>query len=68
MIVMDLTACPECGHPAEIEWRTVLESTDGPIEHARVSCVRRHWFLLPVERLSAKSNAIRSVTEPLRSE
>jgi len=33
---MDMTSCPECGEPAEIVDRHVLESTDGPIEHARV--------------------------------
>ena len=48
---MDTTTCPECGAPAEIEWRAVLESTDGPVEHARVTCLRRHWFLLPVASL-----------------
>jgi hypothetical protein len=48
---MDTTLCPECGALAEIEWRAVLESTDGPVEHARISCARRHWFLLPVARL-----------------
>jgi hypothetical protein len=44
---MDLTVCPECAQVAEIEWRTVMESTDGPVEHAKVLCVQRHWFLLP---------------------
>ena len=48
---MDLTDCPECAAPAEIEWRAVLESTDGPIEHAKVLCVNQHWFLLPVASL-----------------
>jgi hypothetical protein len=48
---MDTTTCPACGAPAEVEWRAVLESTDGPVEHARIMCVRRHWFLLPVSRL-----------------
>ncbi len=48
---MDTTTCPECGAPAEVEWRAVLESTDGPVEHARVGCVQRHWFLLPVAAL-----------------
>jgi len=48
---MDLTVCPECAEPAEIEWRAVLESTDGPVEHAKVCCVSRHWFLLPTARL-----------------
>jgi hypothetical protein len=48
---MDLTTCPGCGELAEVQWRAVLESTDGPVEHARVQCVRRHWFLLPVASL-----------------
>jgi hypothetical protein len=50
---MDLTLCPTCGAPAEILWRDVLESTDGPVEHAKIACVQRHWFLLPVAHLGA---------------
>jgi hypothetical protein len=50
---MDLTTCPECGNAAEILWRDVLESSDGPIEHAKVVCVDRHWFLMPVASLAA---------------
>ena len=49
---LQLTGCPQCGATAEIEYRAVLESTDGPIEHARVTCVARHWFLLPVAYLA----------------
>ena len=49
---MDLTVCPECAEPAEIRWRAVMESTDGPIEHAKILCSRRHWFLLPVAALA----------------
>ncbi len=45
---MDMTNCPECGQLAEVEWRDVMESTDGPVEHAKFRCVQRHWFLLPV--------------------
>ncbi len=48
---MDLTVCPECDELAEVQWRAVMESTDGPVEHAKVMCVRRHWFLLPVSHL-----------------
>jgi hypothetical protein len=48
---MDTTLCPECGALAEVQLRAVVESTDGPVEHAKVVCVRRHWFLLPVARL-----------------
>lgn len=43
--------CPECDGPAEIRQRFVLESTDGPIEHATVGCVRRRWFTLPIAYL-----------------
>jgi hypothetical protein len=49
---MDLTTCPDCGALAEVLDRFVLESTDGPIDHARVRCVRGHWFLLPIEVLA----------------
>lgn len=42
-----LLACPECSAPAEIEWSDWLPSTDGPIEHVKIRCVQRHWFLLP---------------------
>lgn len=49
---MNLTICPECAELAEVQWRAVLESTDGPIEHAKILCVRRHWFLLPVAALA----------------
>lgn len=42
-----LTGCPECGAPAEITRRDVLESTDGPVEHVGVRCIRKHIFLMP---------------------
>jgi hypothetical protein len=48
---MDMTVCPECGELAEVQWRTVLESTDGPVEHSKVLCMNRHWFLLPTASL-----------------
>ena len=52
---MDLTICPECGALAEIQWRAVMESTDGPIEHAKTLCVNRHWYLLPAAALSSQA-------------
>ena len=48
---MDLTNCPECGNAAEIVWREVFESTDGPVEHVKLRCVALHWFVLPVSHL-----------------
>jgi hypothetical protein len=49
---MDMTTCPECGAPAEVTDRTALESTDGPMEHVKILCVRRHWFLMPTAMLA----------------
>lgn len=46
-----MTHCPACGLVAEVVWREVIESTDGPVEHAKVRCADRHWFLLPVASL-----------------
>lgn len=50
---MDLTTCPQCLAPAEVQRRTVLGSTSGPLEHVKLMCVRRHWFLMPVFLLEA---------------
>lgn len=50
--MIDTTMCPECGQLAQVQWRAVIESTEGPIEHAKIHCVQRHWFLLPVARLA----------------
>lgn len=62
----DITTCPECFSDAYVERRAVLESTDGPIEHAKVHCVRGHWFFLPVEMLArlrpARSHRIQPFT------
>ena len=38
---MDLTTCPDCGSIAEVLDRFVLESTAGPVEHARTRCINR---------------------------
>jgi hypothetical protein len=49
---MDTTSCPDCGAPAEVLDRFVLESTDGPIDHAWVRCVHGHWFVLSLDLLA----------------
>ena len=56
---MDLTLCPQCGALAEVLWREVMESTDGAVEHAKISCVQRHWFLLQVAHLERPDIAVR---------
>lgn len=50
--MIELTVCPECNQPAEVLSRSVLYSTDGPMEHARVLCVHDHYFFMPLERAS----------------
>ena len=54
---MDVTSCPQCGALAEVLWRDVAASTDGPVELAKIQCVDRHWFLLPVASLPSASQA-----------
>jgi len=42
---MELTSCPACGAPAEVTWRFYEEGTDGPVEHVKLRCVDKHWFM-----------------------
>jgi hypothetical protein len=53
---MDDTVCPEpgCALPAEVLDRTLIESTDALVEHARLVCPRGHRFLMPTEMLPAQ--------------
>jgi hypothetical protein len=52
---MELRDCPDarCSGVAEVVDRTVLESTDGPVEHLRIECVRGHTFFCPTFVLEA---------------
>ncbi|MCU1538516.1 MAG: hypothetical protein JWP82_2867 [Humibacillus sp.] len=56
--VLDTTTCPECGALAEVRERAVLESTDGPVEHARILCLSRHWFFLPAASLTSRHSTL----------
>ncbi len=47
----ELVDCPECGLPAEVLDRFVLESTDGPIEHVKIRCIKGSPFLMPTASL-----------------
>jgi hypothetical protein len=59
---MDTTTCPECGAPAEVTRRSALESTSGPVEHVKIQCVRRHWFLMPTFLLAEYNHPHRRST------
>jgi len=65
--MVQLSACPEptCNAPAEVTDRFTLESTDGPIEHCKTYCVRRHIFILPVEWV-ARSTVMEAGRLPAR--
>jgi hypothetical protein len=41
-----------CALPAEVLYRYQVESTDGPLECAKIRCPHGHWFNGPVESLS----------------
>jgi hypothetical protein len=51
---LDVVACPECSMAATVHRRGYLDSTDGPVEHIRVTCVNRHWFLMPADMLNER--------------
>ena len=38
--------CPDCGAPAEVLYRSMLPSTDGPVEHVKIHCVAGHWYFM----------------------
>ena len=49
---MDKDGGTRCGLPAEVEYRYTMNSTDGPLESAKISCPRRHHFNAPIEYLT----------------
>ena len=52
--------CPEytdgrgtvrCGLPAEVQYWYTIQSSDGPLVSAKISCPRGHWFNGPLDSL-----------------
>jgi len=41
-----------CGLPAEVRYRFIVNSTDGPLESAMIRCPSGHFFNGPIELLS----------------
>jgi hypothetical protein len=41
-----------CGLPAEVVVRYIMNSTDGPLESAKIGCPRGHHFNGPIESLA----------------
>lgn len=49
----DWVVCPDCAQPAEVVRRAALASTAGTVDHVKIQCVQRHWYLMPASRLTA---------------
>ena len=64
---LELTQCPECDALAEVVARFTLGSTDGPVEHVRVTCILNHGFVMPAERL-VKEHLVREPSERQRTQ
>jgi hypothetical protein len=50
---MDRSGAARCGLPAAVEWRYTMNSTDGPLESARIRCPRGHFFNGPLESFAS---------------
>jgi hypothetical protein len=50
---VDAVLCPNCGEPAVVAWRTDLSSTEGSIEHVKISCQAGHRYFMPSEGLTS---------------
>ena len=48
---MEMSACPECGHPAEVITAARADDAERPEEIVAVRCIDRHWFVGLRERL-----------------
>jgi hypothetical protein len=54
---MDNHGAARCGLPAEVEYRYILNSTNGPLEGAKIRCARGHFFNGPIECLTVQPAA-----------
>jgi hypothetical protein len=52
---LDIVACFECAATAAVQGRGPVESTDGPLDHVRITCVNRHWFMMAADMINERS-------------
>jgi hypothetical protein len=48
-----LVDCPTCGLPAEITNSFTLIGVPESVKHVKVTCIQRHWYVLPVDMFAA---------------
>jgi hypothetical protein len=58
--MLDIIARSQCGAPAEIVERFWLDSTDGPIQHLKTTCLSKHWLTLRAATVHQQRPATRS--------
>ena len=64
---MDRHGTARCGLPVALEYRYTVSSADGPLQAARIRCLRGHWFNAPIQALTVQncpSAAIPAPTPP----
>jgi hypothetical protein len=49
---MDNDGVTRCRLPTEVEYRYILNSTDGPLENAKIRCARGHLLNGPIAFLT----------------
>ena len=55
---LDDAGSVRCGLPAEVEYRYLVNSSDGPLENAKIRCPLGHWFNAPIEFLTWKKTPL----------
>ena len=58
---LDARGLARCGLPAEIQDPYLVQSTDGPLESARIRCPRAHYFNGPIESLTRPKSQAQAV-------
>ncbi len=59
---LDEAGAARCGLPAAVEYRYTVESTDGPVESAKIRCPGGHWFNGPLASLTWDKDAGQAVS------
>ncbi len=54
---LDRDGAHRCALPAEVEDRTTMHSSDGPVEILKIRCPAGHWFNGPLDCLALPAPA-----------
>jgi hypothetical protein len=51
---LGFVGCPDCSMIASARWGGCLDSTQGPVDQVRITCVNRHWFFMPADTFTER--------------